>query len=550
MRRSSGLSLPALLLAAGGCTAAWYHEDADREVAAILRDFDQKALADRAATLVMPKLAEPETEKPAPAADAPADTTAGGAAAAPVTAAPLRLDLATTLRIAVTSSRDYVTRKESLYQQGLGFSLTRFNYGPQFDSAVNYVWGDSEDGLDTSSYGASLGMSHLLPTNGSLGLSTGLSRAMNRGDGNDLDDWTTSAGISFSQPLLRGFGHDLYRESLTQAERSMVYAVRDFELFRQDYVIRITQQFFDLVKQKRQLANSAQDIEDLHKDVRRAEALRRQGRGLESEVVRARRQVVTSEQSLNDSRISLERAIQQFLIQLGLDPAVAVELVEEDPPFETVAFDPASAVDVAFQNRLDLKSRRESLEDAERGFRLARNNLLPDLGFNANYSSGGSGRGGPANAFPDTWSRSAGLSLEVPLQTIDRRNAWRQEEIRIDQERRDWDQFLHQFRSDIEDQLRALKNTERQLELDEQSLAEEAKSVRHQELLFQVGEASNRDLLEARQKLVESKNAQIERRVQHLIQRLGVYRSLGILFIGADGKWSVGAPAGAAGDGR
>ncbi|MBM4015900.1 MAG: TolC family protein [Planctomycetes bacterium] len=539
MRRSSGIALPALLSAAGGCTAAWYHDDADREVSAILREFDRKALADRAATVVLPKPAAPE-----PAAPAPVDPGAGPAAE------PLRLDLAQTLRIAVTSSRDYVTRKESLYQQGLGFSLTRFNYGPQFDSAVSYLWGDGEKALDTSSFGASLGMSQLLPTNGSIGLSTGLSRAMNRGDGGDIDDWSTSAGISFSQPLLRGAGYDQYREGLTQAERSMVYAVRDFELFRQDYVIRITRQFFDLVKQKRQLANSTEDIDSSRRDVQRAEALRKQGRGLESEVVRARRRLVESEQQFNDAQVNLERAIQQFLIQLGLDPTVRVELVEEDPPFEPVAFDPSSAVEVALQNRLDMKSRREQLEDAERGFRLARNDLLPDLGFSASYSSGGSGRGGPANAFPDTWTRSASLSLEIPLQTIDRRNSWRQAEIAIDQARRDWDEFLHQFRSDIEDQLRALTNTERQLELDEQSLAEEARSVRHQELLFRVGEASNRDLLEARQKLVQSKNAQIERRVDHLIQRLGVYRSLGILFIGADGRWSVGAPADAAGDGR
>jgi outer membrane protein TolC len=548
MRRWLRRALPALLAATCGCTAAWYHDDADREVDAILREFDRKALSDHGSTVVMPKLEEPAPASGA-AGKAPGETAAVAAARAGV-AEPLRLDLATTLRIAVTTSREFITRKESLYQQGLGFGLTRFNYGPQYDAAVSYVWGDGDGTLDTSSYGASLGVSRLLPTNGSIGLSTGLSRAMNRGDGNDLDDWSTSAGITFSQPLLRGFGHDQYRESLTQAERSMVYAVRDFELFRQDYVIRITGQFFDLVAQKRQLANSTDDLESARWDERRTEALRLVERQLEVDVVRARRRRVEAEQQVNDARVSFQRAVEQFLIQLGLDPRTPAELVDEEPPFETVAYDPDSAIEVAFANRLDVKTRRDSLEDAERSFRLARDDLLPDLGFSASYSAGGAGRGGPANAFPDSWSRSASLSLEVPLQPIDRRNAWRNAEIAIDRARRDWDEFLQRFRSDIEDQLRALKNTERQLELDEQSLKEEARSVRHQELLLERGEASNRDLLEARQKLVLSKNAQIGRRVNHLTQRLQVYRSLGILFIGAEGKWSVGAPAGDAGDGR
>lgn len=572
MRRSPVIALLALVASGAGCTGSAYHDEADRAVDSILREFDRKALADRANSVVMPKPAAPDPDPAAapdatpsddPATASPTDSAAvpasvpSGDPIAPTSAAaepprePLVLDLKKTLQIAVTSSREYVTRKESLYLSGLGFSLTRFNYGPQYSSAVNYVWGDGDGTADTSSVGGSFGVSQLLPTNGTLGLSTGIGKTMNRDDGGGGDDWSTSTGISLTQPLLRGAGYDQYRETLTQAERGMVYSVRDFELFRQDYVIQITEQFFNLVAQKRQLANSADDLDSALFDERRTEALKQVERQLEEDVVRARRRRLDTEQQVNDARVDLQRALERFLIQLGLDPRTPVELIEEEPPFERVSFDPASAVEVALHNRLDVKTERDGVDDAERQFRLARDNLLPDLNLNASYGSSGAGRT-TRGAFPDTWSRSASVSLEIPLQTIDRRNAWRQAEISIEQTRRSWSAFLDDLRSDVEDQLRALANTDRQLELDEQSLAQEARSVRRQELLLERGDASNRDLLEARQALVKSKNAIIGRKVDQLIQRLRVYRSLGILFIGEDGSWSVGVPAptGTTGEGR
>ena len=44
--------------------------------------------------------------------------------------------------------------------------------------------------------------------------------------------------LSVSLPLLRGAGRTVTREPLTQAERSLVYRLRSFELFRQDFTIQ------------------------------------------------------------------------------------------------------------------------------------------------------------------------------------------------------------------------------------------------------------------------------------------------------------------------
>jgi outer membrane protein TolC len=539
------------LLSAASCTASWYHDDADEEVDEILREFDAQALGHRAEHLQMPvpeKVAEP-----APAEEAAAEGKAAEEPAAPPApepdAPPLLLDLRKTLEIAVTSSRDYLTSKESLYLQGLGYSFTRFNYGPQWSSAVNYVWGDGDGTTDTSGFGGSVGVSQLLPTNGTISLDAGLARFMNRDDLGRVDDWSTTTGISFTQPLLRGAGYDLYRESLTQAERNMVEAIRRFELFRQDYVISIADQFYGLVSQKRKLANVELDLETAIFDANRAEALYLVGRERNEGVIQAKRRRLEAESTATDARVDYQRAVESFLIQLGLDPKTRVEFAEDEPSFEPVSFDRESAIAAAMENRLDVQSQRAAIEDAERNFVLARNNLLPDLNVSANYGSSGIGHGGPADALPNTWNRSASVSLEIPLQTIDRRNAWRQAEISIDQTRRGWQEFADSVVSSVEDQLRQLENTEKQLEIAKESLQDEEDAAYKLDIELQRGDVGSKELIEARAKKITVQNSLVDFNVDHFIQRLRLYRNLGILFIDQKGYWSVGAPP-AKGDGK
>jgi outer membrane protein TolC len=542
--------LAVALLTASSCTASWYHDDADREVDEIVREFDAQALGHRADHLKMPE-PEKQAAEPAPAEEGAAPAVAPATAPAAVPdAPPLLLDLRTTLQIAVTSSRDYLTSKESLYLQGLGFSLTRFNYGPQWSSAVNYVWGDGDGTTDTSGFGGSVGVSQLLPTNGTVSLEAGMARFMNRDDLGRVDDWSTTSGISFTQPLLRGAGYDLYRESLTQAERNMVEAIRRFELFRQDYIISIADQFYGLVSQKRKLVNVELDLETANFDANRAEALYLVGREKNEGVIQAKRRRLEAESTATDSRVAYQRAVESFLIQLGLDPKTKVDFADDEPPFEPVSFDKESAIAAAMENRLDVQSQRAAIEDAERNFKLARNNLLPDLNVNANYGSSGVGHGGPADALPNTWNRSASVSLEIPLQTMDRRNAWRQAEIAIDQTRRGWQEFVDSVMSSVEDQLRQLKNTERQLEIAKESLQDEEDAAFQLQIDLEKGTVGSRELIEARRKKITVQNNLVDFNVDHFIQRLRLYRNLGILFIDEKGYWSVGRPPAAKGDGR
>ena len=54
---------------------------------------------------------------------------------------------------------------------------------------------------------------------------------------------------------------------------------------------------------------------------------------------------------------------------------------------------------------------------------------------------------------------------------------------------------------------------------------------------YEAGDVENRDLLEARQALVDAENEVITLKVSHFVSRLRLFRNLGLLFIEESGMW-------------
>ncbi len=538
--RGPARALVGVVAAAFACTTDHYSRDADREVGGILDEYDDRALSGRADAVQMP---EPEKPPPAPEPVPPGDAappTPRELAAEPP-AEPLQLDLMKSLSTALHLSRNYKSQRESLYLSGLGFTLTQFNYGPKFAAAVTALWGKGEGTPRTDSYGGSFGVSQLLPTNGTIALTSGLTRSVTVGQSANVADWSSNVGIALSQPLLRNAGYDQYRESLTQGERSMVYAVRNFELFREAFVIGIAADYFALVSRKKQLLIQEEQLTQAIADEEKNIALRAVDRKRDQDVILAKRNRLSVEQTVVNARTDYERQIEQFLVDLGLDPKIPVEIIEDEPQFEKVAFDPESVVKVALSNRLDVQTRRDQLEDSERQLRLQRQSFLPDLNLLASAGLAGSA-GSLSSVSPDQWSRSAGLSLNIPLQQINERNAWRAAEIALDQQKRDWDLFLDDTRNSLQADLRNLKTIEERIVLDEQSIDDEQRNVERLEAMLSNGDVSSRDLLESRQALVSGQNQLIADLASHFIARLNFFRNLGLLFVDDEGRWSIGHP--------
>lgn len=191
------------------------------------------------------------------------------------------LTLPQAIELAYINSRDFQTNLENVYLNALALTFQRF----QFDVRYLGLGGQKPSAglLDTRSSdthtlqgNARAGVSQLLPgggqwvvelANNTLWLFTG---------GNQS---STASVLSYSivQPLLLGAGRQVVLESLTQAERTSLYALRDFARFRQVFFVQIVTNgpigYLNLLQSYQSIRNQRFNILLLNKQLLRMRAL-------------------------------------------------------------------------------------------------------------------------------------------------------------------------------------------------------------------------------------------------------------------------------------
>ncbi|MEX0714570.1 MAG: TolC family protein [Pirellulales bacterium] len=241
-----------------------------------------------------------------------------------------RLSLEDIVALALLNSREYQAQKEVLYRSALALSLERFDYALKFSPLGG---------------GADLGYDHVRsggPTTGTLAVpsSTQVDRVLAGGGtllgrfANDVlltfngpqgftSDISSEMFFNFSQAVLQ---RDVLFEPLTQAERSVVYAARDYARYRKTFFFQLASDYYALIRVYRQIEIESQNYFSLVRALSQAEAEFEAG-------LRSRIQVEQIEQSmlLGRSRliatcVGLERSLDRLKLVIGLPPELGVNL--------------------------------------------------------------------------------------------------------------------------------------------------------------------------------------------------------------------------------
>ncbi|MGE4632757.1 MAG: TolC family protein, partial [Planctomycetota bacterium] len=423
------------------------------------------------------------------------------------------LDLNSAIIIATKYSRSFQSQRESLFLSALSLGLTRRDFlRPVFDSSASFNASDGSGQEYQDVTALSLGGSQLLFTGGTISVNTSSSLATSEDPAAAIQSSNASFSVSVNQPLLRGAGHDIAFESLTQAERNLLYQARSFELFRQDFVIQITDKYFGLISQQKKLANTRENIEGQRFAWEQAKALFRLGRGNSLDVFRAEQALLEAQNSGIDAEQAFHLSIDQFKVDLGLPIDVEFVLQDDFPEVTPFEMDLDGAVVAALHNRLDLRTTRDQLEDAERDLSIATNSLLPSLDLSLGYSSAAEEKFRFSDlTINDEVDYSVGLVMEIPLDRKSRRISFRSAEISLDQARRDLDRQQDEVILEVRNSLRTLQQRKVQIELGEKKILSVTFSVEKAEIDQIRGTGTNRDVVEATNSLTDAKNDQLDR---------------------------------------
>lgn len=521
-------TLSALLLgfALGGCSAASYRTSADEEAYEIVAERRKElGTASRPFTIdVAAQTLRTELESAA-AASKPAAKT---------------LDLRQALLVAAENSRDYQRRKEQVYLAALDLALEKYRFGfiPSVTGAGN-VNGTAETATDTD---ASItgGVTRLLGSGARIvsSIGVGLFRSLLTSEG-----WRTlpsSLALSVTQPLMRGFGSSIVREPLTQAERNVLYEVRNFERFRQEFAVDVATRYYRVLQDANVIDNEKTNYENLKLVRERNEGLQAAGRLSDVEVGQARQNELSARNRWIVAQQSYASRLDEFKIFLGLPTSAQIGLADDE--LKKLASDGMLAVEVkeelsyatALERRFDYHTARDRVVDATRKVKIAEDALRAGLGVTGAYNIT-SNEGQPSNFQGSDAPWSVGLDLDLPVYRLPERNAYRSSLITLEVEKRAESLSRDNIRLDIRNSLRTLGQTRESYEIQQTAVGLAERRVEGATLTLQAGRASTRDLLESQEALVQARNALTRNLVDYTLARLTLFSDLGALVLDEDG---------------
>lgn len=241
-----------------------------------------------------------------------------------------RLALEDIVDLSLLNSREYQARKEQLYVTALRLSLDRFAYDLKFTTGGNRtspewthnrVRGVTENQLNVPTTST---VDKTMVTAGEL-----VGRFANRvvltfnGPNGFAADIGSDLLLDLSQTV---FQRDVRFENLTQGERDVVYAARDFLRFRKEFFVGLADQYYDLLTTYRQVEIASQDYFTLVRAFDEANEEARRGFRSQVEVDQVEQNVLAAGRSLITICNTVERSLDSLKLSIGLPTETPINL--------------------------------------------------------------------------------------------------------------------------------------------------------------------------------------------------------------------------------
>jgi outer membrane protein TolC len=270
-----------------------------------------------------------------------------------------------------------------------------FGYDKSSNNEASYSWIDAAEQVssDRSNYSAQL--SQLIPTGGNLSVSlTGYSLDTNRKFMTINPRYGSTLRLNFTQPLLKDFGYKISRREILIAQNKRDISENQFKDALLQTIYSVEEAYWNLVysieflKVQRQSLRLAQDL--LEKNRKAVEV----GTLAPIEILSAKEQVATREAEVLETEALVESNEDRLKTVINLaaeeNEIESVKITPKDKPFyvkKEISLE--EALRIAMEKRPDMEQTRIELKNKDLDISYAKNQLLPDLSFEASYWSPG-----------------------------------------------------------------------------------------------------------------------------------------------------------------
>ncbi|MGY8646612.1 MAG: TolC family protein [Verrucomicrobiales bacterium] len=511
------------ILFLGGCSTGFYKKRADKGVYEILKKVENDIFGESSGFSIDTPTSGKKTK----------DVTALKLLKSRNKGGEITLSLDQALGYAIKNSREYQSEKEKLYLTALNLTGERHNFRPSFFGRTRAESNRLSDGERTGTTSTDLGINQALRTGGSLGISIA-NDLLRYFTGDPRRSAASVLNLNVTQPLLRGAGSKIAAERLTQANRNVVYAVRDFSHFQNTFSVEIVNDYFDLLQLKNVIFNEYNNYESrrANKEYLTArvdrESPEAQGDAKQDELQAKNRYI--------SSITSYRNALDRFKITLGLPQTTNLRL--DDKEIDLIRAAGAKSLYlgsqegflVALDNRLPLFNQIDRFEDNKRQVAIAANQLKADLNIIGSGSLNSDG--GPTDYTDFDFKNvrtSVGLQLNLPLDRLRERNDYRATLINFESATRTLGQNFDELRNLLDRRIRELEQFRQSYQIQQNAVVLAKNRVEGNQLRLKAGTVIFRRLSESQDALISTQNAETRALVDYLGARLNLLIDLGVL---------------------
>jgi len=353
--------------------------------------------------------------------------------------------------------------------------------------------------------------------------------------------YTTSFGVSITQPLLRGFGRDLNRRFIRIAQNTERLSDDLFRYQASITVAGVIRLYTDLVSlnedfrvKQETLATAQRLAEDNSNKVDQGTLAPVELTRAKAQVAAARQDLVNSEGFVRQQELILKNVLTR---DLGSDPLVHdARVVPTDPinvaPVPTQT--PAELVQIALQFRPDYNAAIKQLTNTQISLEGSRNAVRPELDIVANATNNGLAGGASAlyTGTPpvpgsvlgygagygtslaqifrrDYPSYSIGLNLNLPIRNRQAEADLARDELQLRQTQVRNKQLENQVRVQVEDALIAIERTQAAYEAATESRKLQEQSLEIEQERFNVGLSTNFLVIQYQSYVAQARSAEV-----------------------------------------
>ena len=438
------------------------------------------------------------------------------------------LTLTDAVNEALVKNEHLVNQSDGIAQADLGLRLARNTFRPKITPNIFGSFGRN----DGSGQTYRVDVSQRLETGTELRFSTGTASAQIPGDlGNPAGDvlfYNADTTMTVSQPLLRGFGRSVTRRGLTSAELRREEADRQQSLSEQQVAVDVSAAYYRVVSQQTFVEVARQSLMRARRLRDASEAKLDAGLVSQLDVLRSQQLVSQSEMQFFDAQAAVEDARDQLTFLLGRPETTSFEVSAQVPRTSTEPVDVPTATGIALANRLDLKSRRASADDAQNQIRFARNQLLPQVDVNFAFT-----RRETAPSFRDSFGLdgyqfATFLTISSPVDRTAQQVEFQQAVIDRERRRRDAQTLERQIADHVKQIVRERDRLIRSVIAAETSVDISKREVEVAQLRYETGLSNNLDVVTAEASLLQSEGRRIQALADSAVAELRLRAVLGI----------------------